>query len=157
FSIAATATDADGLTGTTTTVLKVRDPNDHFAPVVSFDNLTAGQRLAAALDVKGTISDSNLDSWKLEQTPMGSDAFITLASGTSPTSGTLYHLDPTALRNGIYRLRLTASDVSGRVSTTDTVVEVNTDTKSAHYLQQDTDLTVSLGGTQIDLVRSYDS
>ena len=54
-------------------------------------------------------------------------------------------------------MRLTASDVSGRVSTVDTVIDVNTSTKSAHYLQQDSDLTVTLGGTQIDLVRSYDS
>ena len=97
YSIAATATDADGRVGSTTAVLKVKDPNDHLAPVVSFDNLTAGQRLTAALDLKGTVGDSNLDFWKLQEAPMGSDAFITLASGNSPATGTLYHLDPTTL------------------------------------------------------------
>jgi YD repeat-containing protein len=155
--ITATATDADGLVGSTATVLKVRDPNDHLAPVVSFDNLSAGQQLRTALDIQGTVSDGNLDSWKLEQAPLGSNDFITLASGNSVVSGTLYHFDPTVLRNGVYLLRLTAADISGRISTAETVVEADTTTKSSDYVQQDTDLTVTLGGAQIDLVRSYDS
>src|SRR5207249_1013254 len=75
--LAATATDADGLVGHAGAVLKIRDPNDHAAPVVGFDPHLDGARLTAGTDIAVTVKDSNLDSWVLEQAPFGSDAFTT--------------------------------------------------------------------------------
>src|SRR5262249_17867718 len=114
-------------------------------------------RLTSAIDLRGSVNDSNLDTWKLEQTLLGSDAFITLASGNAPVSGTLFHFDPAAVKNGVYQLRLTATDVSGRTSTAAIVVDANTAAKSFDYVRSDTDLSVSLGGVTANLVRTYDS
>ena len=157
FQIDATATDADGVTGAAHTVLKVRDPADHTAPVVSIDNLTNNALVTAPIDLQATVSDSNLDSWVLEQALVGSNDFTTLASGTTPVSGTVYHLDPGGLRNGAYELRLTATDISGRTTVVETTLQIDTAAKPAAYVQNTTDLSVVLGGTTVDLVRSYSS
>ncbi|MEI9924473.1 MAG: putative Ig domain-containing protein [Bradyrhizobium sp.] len=157
FSVVATATDGDGLTGTATTLLKVRDPNDQTAPSSSLDNLPNHTLLTAAMDVQATVSDSNLDSWVLEQALVGSSDFTTLASGNATVSGTIYHFDPAALRNGAYELRLTATDISGRSTVAQTIVEADTAAKPSAYVQNFTDLSVVLGGTTVNLVRSYAS
>src|SRR5262249_47619988 len=78
-------------------------------------------------------------------------------SGNAPVSGTLFHFDPAAVKNGVYQLRLTATDVSGRTSTAAIVVDANTAAKSFDYVRSDTDLSVSLGGVTVNLVRTYDS
>ena len=155
--VEATATDADGLVGHKTTVLKVRDPNDVASPVVAFSVGLDGARLTSAIDVLGNVSDSNLDSWLLEQAPLGHGSFTSLASGHSAVSGPLTRFDPTAVANGFYRLRLTASDITGRVSRTEIVVEANSSDKPTQYQRTETDFNVLLGGTTIELVRSYDS
>ncbi len=157
-AVEATATDADGFTGHASAVLKVRDPNDQAAPVVALDPHLVAATLTAARDVTGTVSDSNLDSWVLERATFDSDAFLTVATGDAPVAGgTLAHLDPGALANGFYRLRLTATDISGRSTSTEAVIEVNTAAKPAQYRRRETDRSVSLGGATVDLVREYDS
>ncbi|MBL8485136.1 MAG: putative Ig domain-containing protein, partial [Rhodocyclaceae bacterium] len=155
--VTATATDADGLTGTASTTLKVRDAADQAAPVVTLDGPDNGSLLSAATDIAGSVGDSNLDSWVLERARTGTDAFVPVASGTTPVSGVLYHFDPAGLANGSYRLRLSATDVSGRTSRTELGVEVTSAAKPGRFAQASTDLTVTLAGATIDLVRSYDS
>ncbi len=157
FAIVATASDGDGRVGTASSVLKVRDPNDQLAPLLSLANLAAGSTLTSVLDLRGSVSDSNLDFWTLELAPLGSERFTTLAGGDSSVSGVLYALDPASLANGVYRLRLTASDISGRTTTTETVFDANTASKPGSYQQADVDLSANLGGTVVHLVRSYDS
>src|SRR5262249_10264514 len=65
-TVVATATDADGLTGQTQTALKVRDPNDALAPVVSFDPSVMQAVLTGPMSIVGTVADTNLDSWILQ-------------------------------------------------------------------------------------------
>ena len=157
-AVSATATDADGLVGQYSTVLKVRDPNDKAAPIVSLDPRLSSGPLTAPTSITGTVSDTNLDYWMLEEAPLGSSAYTTLATGNAPVySGPLASIDPTALENGFYKLRLTAADISGRVSQTEAVVEVDTVTKSTQYLRTETDITVQLGGATVSLTRQYDS
>ena len=157
-AIAATATDGDGLVGQFATVLKVRDPNDQVAPGVAFSPQLAGARLTTATAIVGTISDTNLDTWVLDIAPLGSSTFTTLASGTAPVSaGTLATFDPTAMANGPYVLRLTATDIAGRTSQTTIQVEADTTTKPGQYLRSETDLSVTLAGSTFNLVRVYDS
>ncbi|MBM3506116.1 MAG: hypothetical protein FJX65_20000, partial [Alphaproteobacteria bacterium] len=88
---------------------------------------------------------------------LGSDAFTTLASGHASVSGALVRFDPAALANGFYRLRLSATDISGRSSTTEAIIEAATKEKPAAYVERTTDLTVNLGGAIINVARSYDS
>ncbi|MEO1006173.1 MAG: Ig-like domain-containing protein, partial [Cyanobacteria bacterium J06638_38] len=90
-----------------------------------------------------------------------------LASGYGTFSNqAITTLDPTVYPNGFYTLVLTATDIKGRTSTTEIVVEVNSDTKQKQYLRQDTDLAISQSqlsliafadDTVVDLVRRYDS
>src|SRR5207245_1085471 len=91
----ATATDADGLVGHASSVLKVRDPSDKAAPVVSFDPLLKGAQLASATAIMGTVADTNLDSWVLEEAPLNFGSFTQLAAGNVPVAAaTLAVFDP---------------------------------------------------------------
>jgi YD repeat-containing protein len=136
----------------------VRDPADTAAPVVALDPALTGARLTAATNVMGTVSDSNLDTWTLDVAPLGSDTFTVLATGTAAVAGAaLATLDPSALRNGVYQLRLTATNITGRMSQTAATLEVDTAAKPVQYLRTETDLTVRLGTATINLTRTYDS
>jgi YD repeat-containing protein len=158
YEVVATATDADGRVGQQVQILKVRDPEDVLAPVVKFgEGLLNGLQLRKAQAIVGTIADTNLDEWQLELIPFGEDSTVTLATGyQSLSDAALFQLDPESLRNGIYQLRLTATDMSGRTRTTAVLIEVNSQGKTAQYEQQQTDLTVNFDGTTLDLIRSYD-
>src|SRR5262249_46663980 len=126
--------------------------------VVSLAASIQNARLTMSTAVVGTVSDTNLDSWTLDLAPLGSSTFTTLATGTTNVSaGNLAQLDPTTLANGSYVLRLTASHMTGRVSTVNTITEANPATKPTRYLRSETDLTVTLGGVPFSLVRQYDS
>src|SRR5205823_6769071 len=82
-AITAVATDADGLVGTATTTLKVRDPNDTAPPVVILDAATGDPLLRDGV-VTGAVRDTNLDSWTLEIQRQGDDTFQTIATGSQP-------------------------------------------------------------------------
>src|SRR5205823_4238153 len=82
-TITAAATDADGLVGTATATLKVRDPNDTAAPVVALDAATGDPLLPNGV-VTGSVLDVNLDSWTLEIKRLGGDTFQTVATGSQP-------------------------------------------------------------------------
>ena len=148
FVVEATATDTDGLIGTAATLLKVRDPADQAKPVVSLRLGLADAPLTAATPITGTISDANLDFWRLELAPFGFGKFQLLATGAAPiAAGTLTSLDPSQLANGIYRLRLTAADIGGRSASSEIVVEVNTSAKTSQLLRSETDLTAEFWAT----------
>src|SRR5262249_31218715 len=89
-AITATATDAEGLVSQYSMVLKVRDPNDQAAPVVSLDPRLTHAPLTTLTNIIGTVFDTNLDYWTLAQAPLGSSNFTTIAGGTNTVSvGTL--------------------------------------------------------------------
>ncbi len=156
--LTATAMDADGRTGTYQTDVKVRDPADLAPPAVSFAPLLGQLPIRSVTDVVGTIDDTNLDQWRLELAPLGSSVYRTLGTGDSPlANAVLATLDPGTLANGFYRLRITASDISGRTATSEIAVEINSSVKSGQYTRVETDLGVTLDGVHFDLVRSYDS
>lgn len=156
-TVEAVATDADGLVGRTSSILKVRDPLDQFAPVVSLDRALALSPLTTTTSLRGSVADSNLDEWTLELGDFAGGNFQMIAQGTTPLDNALSQLDPAALANGFYQVRLTATDLSGRKSTTQLAFEVNSAVKSAQYAKVQTDLSVNLGGTTLNLVRAYDS
>ena len=114
--IPATATDQDGLVGTATAYLQVRDPNDTTPPVGLVRQLGA---LCRAVQPRRRFSarspPRNLDSWTLEIATPSDPNFTVLATGNAPVSdGPLAQLDPDDLANGFYQLLLTATDFSGR-------------------------------------------
>jgi YD repeat-containing protein len=158
FALEATATDADGFVNAETGVLKVRDPLDNQAPVAQLNPRLRNAKLTTPTAITATVSDTNLESWLVEKAPLGSNAFTRLASGsTAITNATLFTLDPGALANGFYRLRLTARDISGRTTQHEVLVEASTATKPSQYLTSQTDAQVILAGKTINLTRMYDS
>src|SRR5262249_50032351 len=122
------------------------------------DPLLDGSALTAAADILGTVAGGNIDSWSLDVAPLGTNAFVALAGGTAPVAnGPLARFDPAAVPNGFYRLRLTVTDLDGRTATAEAVVEARSADKPARYLRTETDLTVTLGGVAVSVVRRYDS
>ena len=154
----ATATDVGGQVGSASTVVKVIDPSDAVAPVVSLASSLNGAVLTAPTAVVGEVDDSNLDSWTLQIALLGSTDVTTLASGTAPVANaTLANLDPGTLENGVYVLTLVATDIAGRTSEATATLEIDTVTKSVQYVRTETDLSVQLGAATVNLTRVYDS
>ena len=139
-------------------MLKVRDPNDQAAPVVAFDPRLANARLTAATAIVGTVSDSNLDSWVLDAPRSARRTFTTLASGNAPVAtGTLATFDPAALANGPVRPSPDRHRHRRPHQPDDDRGRGRHRAKPDQYLRTETDLSVVLAGTTVNLVRSYDS
>ena len=114
--------------------------------------------LASPVAIAGSVSDSNLESWRLELARFGSDRFALVAQGSAPVvAGTLAMLDPGAYEAGPYRLRLTAADVAGRVGQAETTVELTSTTKTTRYVREETDFSASIAGHTLEFRRRYDS
>ncbi len=158
YALVATVTDVDGRVTVAQGDLRVRDAADSAAPVVSFTMPPAGAILAAATDVIASVTDTNLDNWQLELVAAGSGRTVALARGlTSFASATLATLNPDALSNGAYLLRLKAIDITGRETVAVRRIEIDTATKPAAFVRVETDLSASLNGVTIPVVRIYDS
>ncbi|MEO6739180.1 MAG: putative Ig domain-containing protein [Chthoniobacteraceae bacterium] len=155
--IQASATDLDGFTGTAETFLKVRDPADRTAPAIAVDVPPALAVLTTPTVVRGSVSDVNLDFWRLELAPLGSASVRVLASGTASVSGVLGTIDTRNLENGPYTLRLVARDISGRETVGERIIEVGGTDKSAAYVRVETDVTATLGGLSVAISRRYSS
>jgi RHS repeat-associated protein len=155
--IVATATDQDGIVGTATATLKVRDPKDQLPPVVSFDSSVPNAVFSNPTSILGTVTDTNLDSWTLAiATPENSNFTVVAAGQSDVNDGPLYRLVSASLANGVYQLLLTARDISGRTSQTQTQIEINTATKANNNVVTDADVSVNLNGTTILIERAYD-
>jgi YD repeat-containing protein len=152
-----TATDADGLVGTATSRLRVRDPADTAPPIVSLAMANAGP-VSQPTDAIATVQDTNLDHWVLQRARLNDDQFATAATGMTAIDGEpIATIDPNKLANGLYVYRLTAMDISGRTSRTETIVEINSATKADHVTRAEVDLVLALGGEELAFTRFYDS
>ena len=155
-----TATDAAGRTATKIEILKVKDPEDNAKPVVAFGLGLNGKAFSSETDIRATVNDSNLDEWvlKAEGRRQRAEGGEILATGYGNiNNNVITSLDPALYSNGFYTLELTATDIKGRTSTTEIIVEVEGNDKQAQYQRVDNDLSVDFGGTSIDLTRRYDS
>ena len=171
--IRVTVTDVDGFSSTKTQTVRVRDPLDTAAPVLAWGGMFAGSGLDSAPAtlshaslLQAGITDLQLMGWKLEVAPstggvIDDSAWTTLASadldavqasGLAP----LATLDPALLANGVYALRLTAWDLSGRTSEIDTRVVVDSADKRIEGAQA-TDAVLRLGDHDLALTRALPS
>ena len=134
--IQVSATDVDGFSSSYVQKIMVRDPQDRSAPLLSWgsglpsDNANFSADLAPLVLIRPSmlqarISDTQLMGWKLEIAPGGSGNGATVwrtldqASVSAQTVGGLLDLstlDTTKFANGLYQLRLSAWDLSGRSS-----------------------------------------
>lgn len=144
------------------------------APTVAILSPLDAGTITAPTIVTGTVSSVVLQSWTLEYrlkpaedslSASGGEgqsqgaAWITLVTAnTTITAGPLATFDPTLLLNGIYELRLTATDILNRTSTTDPVtLIVDRNMKVGHFTLSFNDLTIPVAGIPIQVTRTYDS
>src|SRR5262249_31112503 len=153
YTVVTKATDADGLIGTAQTEILVRDAADRTPPTVTLANAGVSGLVNAPLPVTGSVDDTNLNSWQLTMTPVNGGTSVLLASsrqvaGTGTLLGTV---DPGNFENGAYLLTLSATDISGRTSTSQRLLEIDTATKAGAYTRLETDFTATLSGISIPL------
>jgi RHS repeat-associated protein len=180
----ATATDPSGNVATATAVLQVgnpEDPLDPHPPVVQVLTPAPGSIITAPTSVAATISDATEDgkpgsgvlSWTVEiapalsamttpggggggGTPAGSE-FRELGRGAGETlNAFLATFDPTMLPNGVYRLRIVASD-GVQTGGVEYQVSVAGELKLGQFTFDAADLVASLAGLPIVISRRYDS
>jgi RHS repeat-associated protein len=168
FLVAATATDRAGNTGTASTTLRVFDPADTQGPTVEITSPTAGAVVTTLTDIVGTVSDPNLDFYRLDygradlvdiNAPAADDAdWITFAGGNaSVVASELGVFDPTLLRNDNYVIRVVAQDLSGNVTARTLPLSLEGNLKLGQFRLEFTDLTIPLAGIPITVTRVYDT
>ncbi len=127
-------------------------------PSVSIASPAGGARLSQPTDVVGSVASADLLGWKLEQRLRGEGAWTTFAAGASAVSNAaLGQLDPSLLVNGIYEVRLTATDNAGRSAQATTIVVVRDNLKVGNFSVAFVDLEVPVAGQPIRVTRTYDS
>lgn len=127
-------------------------------PVAEITGPTEGLKVTSRVDVVGTANSSTFASWVLEYRAQGDPTWTSFATGTTPVvNGPLAAFDPSLLLNGIYEIRLTAFDVSGRGTRSLVTVVVEGDLKIGNFTLSFTDLEVPVAGMPIQIVRTYDS
>jgi len=146
----------------TVTVYKtfyIRDPSDVTVPVATINNIEAAQEITAPVDVRATISDANLSSWRLHLISLSDPANpVTLASGTTAVNNAVIaQLDPTLLINGQYTLQLEALDASRNTGVDAEHVRITGEMKVGNFAFTLTDLDISVSGIPIRINRTYDS
>jgi RHS repeat-associated protein len=114
--------------------------------------------VTAGTNVRGTVSGPTLANWVLEYRLQGDPTYTAFASGTTPVvSGTLGLFDPTLLLNGLYEIRLTATNSNGRSASTSVNVVVEGGLKVGNFTLSFVDQEVPVAGLPIQVLRTYDS
>jgi len=129
-------------------------------PTVAINSPADGAELTAPAIVNGSVSNG---AWVLEYSLNSEDGAANqtwrqIASGNSAIANeSLGSLDTTLMLNGIYSLRLRATDDYGQTSYTSISVLIDKNLKVGHFQIAFSDLSVPLAGLPIEVVRSYDS
>lgn len=141
-------------------------------PMAQIANPLEDAIITCPSNIVGTASSPILASYVLEYRLAG-DVNVPVSSGglhaetpwtvltsntVSVVSNVLGQLDPTLALNGIYEIRLTATDLAGRSATTDPItVILDGNLKMGHFNISFTDLSVPVPGLPLRITRTYDS
>jgi RHS repeat-associated protein len=158
YTAVATATDPAGNLGSAERELRVLAPGDGTPPGVALTAPAVDAVVSAPVEVRGTANDAALVRYELELARVGTGAFVTVATGSAPVvNDVLGTLDPSAFRNGLFELRLTAEDASGNVASTSRTVQLDGELKVGAFSLSFDDMTVPVAGIPIVVTREYDS
>ncbi len=148
--IVGTATDASGNIAVARDVITVFQPG----PAIEITSPAVHSTITGPLDVIAAVPDGTSLIYTLSMAPVGSNAFTTIANGNGPVSGgRLGRIDPSALPNGSYVLRLETSETDTTLHT----FSVAGDLKLGNFTLSFTDLSIPVSGIPITLSRTYDS
>ncbi|WP_017659673.1 RHS repeat-associated core domain-containing protein [Baaleninema simplex] len=158
----AIATDKAGNRGEATLSVEVFDPSDTNPPVVSLDPTVWETPITHFTDVLGTAHDPDgtLDYYSLEVAPAAGGEFVEflrVEDTDIEANSTLGEFDPTTLLNDSYRLRLTAADTAGNLSSVEEIVDVAGELKLGNFQLSFTDMEIPVSGIPISVTRTYDS
>jgi YD repeat-containing protein len=169
-AIVATAVDTSGNVGTASPVLRVLDPSDTEGPLVEITAPAFGDVITYLTDITGTVTDPNLEFYRLQYALAGTDEFITFheqiflpspsgggAGGRGVVNALLGTFDPTLLPNDHYEIRVFAQDVSGNQTFESMELSVEGQAKLGNFRLEFTDLEISLAGIPIQINRVYDT
>ncbi len=134
------------------------DPNPPFVGPLS--SPPDGSFITQPTPVVGTIQDPELAAWRVEIGRPGApdSSYRTIGTGTGEvTNGTLGVIDPTMLRNGLYTIRIVATDIFGRTVTRESTVVVKDRMKVGAFSVAFTDMEVPVAGLPIRVTRTYDT
>jgi len=124
-------------------------------PTIAIVSPTERDGITDRTDVEVT-TDVDI-SWTLERRRPDED-FVAFATGTvSPPGGIIGEFDPTLLLNGLYEIRLRATDEAAQTVTASVFVVVKENLKVGHFTVSFVDLEVPVAGLPIRITRTYDS
>lgn len=147
-----------GLSDSVDVFVTARDASDVTPPVVEIATPADGDTVFGPTDVAGTADDPGLVRYELAISPADRDAFVPIATGTSPVvADVLGELDATLLLNDLYVLRLTALDAGGNATFAEVEVQVDGAQKVGSFSLSFVDLALPLAGIPVQVVRAYDS
>lgn len=128
-------------------------------PTVSISSPADGATIPARTSIVGSVSDAN--NWRVEYSLNEegiAPVWTTLATGTTPvTNAALASFDPTVLMNGVYSIRLVATNTSNQTSTLTITALVEGEQKVGNFSLSFTDLNIPMAGMPIEVTRTYDS
>jgi len=152
------ATDTSGNVGTGTATLRVLDPADTDPPFVEITSPEYGATVTYLTEIVGTVTDPNLEFYRLQVSPVGMDQWSTFDEGTSEVvDDVLGTFDPTMLANDIYDVRVMAQDVSGNIWYEPYQLQVAGNAKLGNFRLEFVDLDIPLAGIPIQILRTYDT
>ena len=160
YTATATATDPTGNDGTMVAVFHAVDPSgDNTAPTAMITTPLNHAEVGLTTTIVGTANDNlALAQYTLAYAPMGTNNFTQFAQGFAPVvNGTLGTLNTAALQNGIYDIRLTTLDLNNNVAQAQRSVAVSGTFKPGVFSQTWSDLNITLAGTPIEILRTYDT
>ncbi|MEM9804842.1 MAG: putative Ig domain-containing protein [Cyanobacteria bacterium P01_D01_bin.56] len=164
------ATDGAGNTTSETFDLRVIDPLDTESPeiVIDISGLEVGVPISNPYDVVASITDSNLEFYRVEYAPTRlvdlenvaepDPDYVLLSEGAAlPKDDVLATLDPRFINNDTYFVRVTAQDFNGQRSIQGFVAGIATENKVGNFSLDATDLTIPLTGIPVTVSRRYDT
>lgn len=134
--------------------------DDAAPPTVEIIAPSDGSSITSPTAVTGSVSGG---AWQLEYSLASDDnlnnrIWTTFASGNGPVSNaSLGTLDPTMMLNGLFTMRLSATDSYRQVSRTSISVIVEGNLKIGNFSVSFSDLNIPVAGLPMEVVRTYDS
>ena len=108
--------------------------------------------------VVGTAGGTDFAKYRLDYASAAGGDYTLLKEGTSAIKeNILGEFDPTMLRNGLYKVRLTVWDTNDNVKSAEVLVSVEGQMKIGNFSLDFQDLDVNLSGAPLTVIRGYDS
>ena len=128
-------------------------------PTATISFPAPGATITSATGFVGTVSEGS--TWRIEYSLNEAGVapvWTTINSGNTPVNNALLGtFDPTLLLNGIYTVRLVATNAAGQTTTTEMTAVAEGEQKVGNFSLTFRDLSVPVAGIPIEILRTYDS